>query len=209
MIQLDVSNNGELKAMELFHRRCKDIGINGLNHTAFLEKIKEMSRPCVFEFSYKQPREKIFIGKKILIADIRRNPFVKKDFRPDDLIELGEEQGFKYHKYEYLGNPFFKRHIKEKDPKNAKREYQAYILTSPDAKNQFQELFQQLNHHQIVFIMCYCPVEKPKNKHDPGECHRFWLAELLKKQKRVSLKKNRIIASKTEIQETKTEVLEV
>ena len=210
MIQLDLNNNEELKAIELFHRRCKDIGINGLTHETFIEKIKELSRSSVFKFCYKQQIEKIFIGKRILVADIRSNPFIKRGFRPNELIELGEKHKFKYHKYESLGNPFYKRHREEKEPKKAKREYQAYILTSPNAKVQFKELYEQLDsHHQIVFIICYCPVEKPKNKYDPGECHRFWLIELLEKQKRVDLRKKRLVNSDTEVQETRTEVLEV
>lgn len=229
--------------MELFHRRTKDIGINGLSQETFIEKIKERSRPCVFEFCYKQTKEKIFIGKKILVVDIRTNPNVKRWFRPNDLIALGEEHGFKYRKYEYLGNPFYKRHREERNPKKAKCEYQSYILRSPNAKAQFKELYEQLDrHHQIIFIMCYCNVlycpkcgsknieeittiynekqycckkkscrfvgEKSAFNHK-DECHRFWLIELLEKQKRVDLRKKRNIDSKLEIQETITEVLKV
>ena len=65
---------------------------------------------------------------------------MKRFFRPNDLIALGEEHGFNYHKYEYLGNPFYKRHREEKIPKKAKREYQTYLLTSPNAKEQFKIL---------------------------------------------------------------------
>ena len=243
MLKLDINNSKELKAWELFYRRCKEIGINGLTQKTFLEKIKELSRPSVFEFSYKQPREKIFIGKKIFIVDIRSNPYVKKWFRPNDLIELGEKQGFKYCKYEYLGNSSYKRHKEEKNPKKAKREYQTYLLTSPNAKEQFKELYEQLDrHNQKVISMCYCNVlycpkcgskdiekittiynekqyrckrkkcgfvgEKSVFNHRE-ECHRFWLVELLKKQKRVDLHKKRVIDSKLEIEETRIEVLKV
>ena len=204
-----MNNKEEVKALTLFHRRCKTIGINGLTQETFVKYIKTISKPCVFEFYYKQPREKIFIGKRILVGDIRSNPFVKKDFKPNDLIELGKKKGFHYRKYEYLGNPFYKRHLKEKNPESAKREYQAYVLGNPNAQTQFKELFAELERHQIVFLMCYCPVKKPRNRHDPGECHRFWLSELLEKQKRVELNKIREINSKIGVHETKIEVLKI
>lgn len=178
--------NKKMKAWCKFHKRIKGLGINGLSQIEFIDKLNEMLKEAPFEFSFRQKKEIIIPGEKVCVIDIRQNPYVKNGFRPNDLRNMLEANEFEYIQYNHLGNPFYKRHRKENNPKKAKREYQAYVLTNEKARKDFENLFSQFRFKKLFCLICYCNVETPK-ANEIGKCHRFWLIELLKKKKRVML----------------------
>lgn len=185
-VELNLTNK-KMKAWFRFYKRIYDLGVNGISQLDFINKLNEILNQSPFDFSYKQEKEHIIPGKTVCVIDIRQNPYTKNGFRPKDLENMLEANGFEYIRYNHLGNPFYKRHLKERNPKKAKREYQTYVLTNEKARKDFNRLFSQFRFQKLFCLICYCKVEKPKTKHDIGECHRFWLIELLKKKKRVML----------------------
>jgi len=185
-VELSLTNK-KMKAWCRFHKKVNSLGVNGLSQIDFIHKLNEMLKDSVFDFSFRQKKERIVPGETICVVDIRQNPYVKKGFRPKDLENMLEANEFEYTRYNHLGNPFYKKHREEKNPKKAKQEYQAYILTNERAKQDFESLFSQFRFKKVFCIICYCNVETPKTKEEIGECHRFWLIELLKKKKRVML----------------------
>ncbi len=177
--QLNNFTNTQLKEWCKFYRRLRSLGINGLKQESFVNKLKEMLIPRYFEFGYKQKPEKVLIADKIIIADVRQNPYVKPDFRPNDLEKLAAENNWEYRKYKHLGEPFYKKHLEQKDIKSAAREIVNYLNTDKNAIKDFNQLYSQFNLPNIVCIICYC------NK---GFCHRFLITEKLKRKKKLELR---------------------
>ena len=170
----------ELKKWIVYHKRRKEVGVNGLTQESFLVKLCEFLEEKTFQFCYKQTTETMVIGTKIHIADIRQNPNVKRDFRKNDLMKFAKDHQFTYKHYSELGNPFYKRHLREQDPSKAKKEYQTVILKNDNAQKDFQDLLREFRYKQLIVIICYCKT---------APCHRFWLIELLDKMKRIEISK--------------------
>jgi len=176
-------NHENLKELCCFHKRIHDLGINGITQESFITQLEQFLETSYISFGYKQEKEKISIAEKIVVADVRQNPYIKRGFRPNDLTEILEANEMGYIRYNHLGNPKYQQDIKEKNFKPAKRRYQAYILTNENAKSDFEALYHQLHLNQMICLICYCQTE---------ECHRKWLIEVLKIKKRVELKKKRL-----------------
>ncbi|MFX1236322.1 MAG: DUF488 family protein [Promethearchaeota archaeon] len=168
----------KLKKLFEFGKKLETLGVNGLNQESFLKKIKEIQDKNT-RFNEKK---ELRISKIVTIVEIRNNPYVKRNFRPNDLKELLVENGHEYIRFKALGNPFHKKHLEEGDFLSAKYEYQNYILKDNKAMKEFENLYAMIDkHNKINCLICYCPTRN---------CHRFWLRELLMRKKRLDLNLN-------------------
>ena len=187
--KLEVNNeiqDHQLKSSELqdlcqFVKRLKSEYLNSRSLDEFIEVLKSKLEPCYFNFSFNKKSSKTIIGEKILVADVRQNPYVKKGFRPNELKESLSSNNIEYIRYKYLGNPFYKRHLKEKNFRIAKREYLNYIQSNQKASKDFENLFNNFRFSKVICLVCYCKTINPK------DCHRFWLKEAFINKKRGSL----------------------
>jgi len=174
-------NSFELKDLCRFVKRLKSEYVNSRSLEEFVEVLKNKLEPRYFNFSFNKKYSKTIIGDKILVADVRQNPYVKKGFRPDELKESLSSNNIEYIRYKYLGNPFYKRHLKQKDFRSAKQEYLDYIQSNQKANKDFEDLFNNFRFRKVICLICYCKTINPK------DCHRFWLKEALINKKRGSL----------------------
>lgn len=172
-------NIKKIKRLVRFTRRLKTLGVNGLKQVDFINKLTEMLKNGEYKYSYRQEQESITVANTVLVADIRQNPNVKNMFRPKDLKQMLEANDMEYIRFNYLGNPFYKKHLKEKNFEKAKLEYIDYLKTNEDAKKDFRALYTQFRFKKIICLICYCQT---------SECHRFWLKEALIETKREFLK---------------------
>ena len=173
--------SSELKDLCRFVKRLKCEYVNSRTLEEFIKVLKSKLEPRYFKFSFNNESSKTIIGDKIFVADVRQNPYVKKGFRPDELKESLGSNDIEYTRYKYLGNPFYKRHLKEKDFRIAKREYLDYVKSNQKASKDFEDLFNNFRFRKIICLICYCETN------DPKYCHRFWLKEALINKKRAIL----------------------
>lgn len=165
--------NKRVKKLWVFRKRLMSLGVNGKSQVDFMNLLFEKLENSIEYFSLSQEREKIKIADKILVVDVRQNPYVKTGFRPNELLQALEANEIEYNRFNHLGNPFYKRHLKEKNWLAAKKEYQDYLKSNEKAQQDFNTLFAQFRFRKLICIICYC------NTEDPRECHRFWLIEAL------------------------------
>ncbi len=191
-------NRQKLKRLVRFNRRLETLGVNGLKQVDFVNKLTEMLNNAHCKYSYGQEQESITFANTVLVADIRKNPYVKNQFRPKDLEQMLKANEMEYNRYKYLGNPFYKKHLKEKNFEKAKIEYLNYLKTNENAKKDFRSLYTQFRFKKIICLICYCQTD---------ECHRFWLKEALIQAKREFLKIE--TDSETEYKEAKIIVSDI
>lgn len=169
----------QMKDLVRFSHRLQTMGINGLSQEKFIEQLLSFKNKFKIRLFYEGPT----IATKIVIVEIRQWPNSKKFFEPEDLERLLEMNGMDYIRFKHLGNPFFKRHLKENHLQKAKLEYQNYVLTNEKACQEFEKLYKLFKYRKIYCLICYCQSK---------DCHRYWLKELLinKKRKDIGLNLN-------------------
>ena len=183
-------NGRKIKRLVRFTRRLETLGVNGLNQVDFINKLTEILKNGEYKYSYRQEQESITVANTVLVADVRQNPNVKNMLRPKDLKQMLEANDMEYVRFNYLGNPFYKKHLKERNFEKAKIEYLNYLKTNENAKKNFRASYTQFRFKKIICLICYCQT---------NECHRFWLKEALIQAKREFLK----IETETEYEESK------
>lgn len=147
---------------------------------------------------------KIFKANINFVIDVRNNTYFKKDFRPEHLGKILKKNDIRYKHMKSLGNPYHKEMLnalkKAKTPDDkrnlslkAKKRFLHYLNKRMMIKDNGEKI---LPHHAIsslyqiinakfpelkFTLICYC------NTQDFLKCHRFWIKEILIKQKRKEL----------------------